>query len=255
MLQKQAVLWAYPLVMLVVQILPPTALAVAGAGLLTGAVLLPRYRVSLALFGSTAVGHFLWIAFGALLHGLGVTGTAAVILGRFGLLGYLACFLLWERVAPRGICYLRLGTVKAEIRFPFIWRGKKEPVWRFVLIFCAICGAVIVLLAVRGNITGKAFLLGLLFTVVNATLEELLWRGLILPRIVVCMGEKQALLITALAFGLYHISLGFPLWACFVFAIGGFYMGGSTIVSKGLLASWVMHSMVNMIFVCAGILF
>ncbi|MDR1536537.1 MAG: hypothetical protein LBU32_00790 [Clostridiales bacterium] len=49
--------------------------------------------------------------------------------------------------------------------------------------------------------------------------------------------------MSALAFGLYHYSLQFPLWACLIFAIGGFYIGGSAIKSRGLLSPAVVHIM------------
>lgn len=254
-IKKQYLLWIYPLVMLIAQIFPTTAVVVGGLLFLIGAVFMPKLRKSLILFGATFFGYFLWISFAALLKLFGVTGNIAVIAGRFGLLGYLIIFFVWMKIEPAKQNYIHLGKANTIIHFPFIWKGRKEPVWRFVLVFSVMCAILITVLVFSIKISFEIVILGVVFTMVNATMEELLWRGLILPRTVDMVGEKQAVVITAMAFGLYHVSLGFPMWACAVFAVGGFYMGGSAIVSKGLLSPWIMHIAVNFIFVFAGILF
>lgn len=179
----------------------------------------------------------------------------AVIAGRFGLLGYLIIFFVWNKITPQKENYFGFGNPSAKIRFPLIWRGKSEVMWRFILIFSGICLVPVIALALNKNISYELIVMALIFTLINASLEELLWRGQILPRLIGIAGERQGLIISALTFGLYHISLGFPLWACLVFAIGGFYMGGSAVISKGLLAPWIMHLMVNLIFVFAGLIF
>ncbi len=98
-------------------------------------------------------------------------------------------------------------------------------------------------------------LYGLLFALINSVLEEILWRGFILGRVVDYLGEKQALIVTSFTFGFYHLSLGFSIWICLAFAIGGFYMGGCAIKSKGIGASIIMHIFVNIVFVSLGMIF
>lgn len=262
-------MWIYPLFVLCVQLIPSAVAGIVGL-LLVAAVGVAGTRRNAAgyktanmeqakqlclLCGFSALGHCAWVAFGQLLLQVGVTGIAGVILGRFGLFGYLLAFGVWHRFAPPKQGYLHAGDARAVIKFPAVWRGRQEPIWRFVLVFSVCCLTAAVLLAMRGAVMPQLLLAGAVFTLVNATLEEILWRGLILPRAVDLAGQKQALICTALAFGVYHVSLGFPLWACLVFAVGGFYMGGSAIVSKGLLAPWVMHVVVNFIFVFAGLIF
>jgi membrane protease YdiL (CAAX protease family) len=65
----------------------------------------------------------------------------------------------------------------------------------------------------------------------------------------------MALIVSSLAFGLYHYSLNFPLFICFAFAIGGFFIGGTAIKSKGLLSPILMHITVNLAFISIGIIF
>jgi membrane protease YdiL (CAAX protease family) len=117
-----------------------------------------------------------------------------------------------------------------------------------------LCLAVTVWFCFSGGANG-VMLYGFLFAVINAFIEEVLWRGFILGRTADFIGEKQALVITSLAFGFYHLSLGFSIWVCLAFAIGGFYMGGCAIKSKGLAAPIIMHLFVNMVFVSCGMIF
>lgn len=252
---QKYLLWIFPLIMLVTQIIPlPLTLALGIALCLLG-LGVTKIRAALLLMGFAAIGHFVCMTLISLVAQWQGGGYFAVIIGRFSLVGYLAAFGLWMAISPPKHNYLKLGSSKAKIYFPLVWKGREEPMWRFILIFSGFCTAAILVLAFNVKILPQVIIAGVIFALVNSALEELLWRGLILPRAVDITDEKQGLVIAALAFGLYHISLGFPLWACAVFAVGGFYMGGSTVISKGLLPPFIMHVMVNMIFVFAGLIF
>ena len=176
------------------------------------------------------------------------------IVGRFSLVAYIILFFAWERFRPSRSRFLRLGDGRKTLRFPLIWWGMREYVWRFTLIFCALWLIVTAVFWSNG-ILSDFFLYGFLFAVVNAILEEILWRGLVLGRAIDWVGEKQGLLFSSLAFGFYHLSLGFSIWACLIFAVGGFYLGGVAIRSGGLFAPVVMHFFVNIAFVSFGLIF
>ncbi len=181
-------------------------------------------------------------------------GPQLKIWGRAGLMGYIILFALWQIVQPCGNRYIQAGNLKERIRFPLIWRGFREYIWRFVLVFCVLCAAVTVFTYLQTNRT-QLILYGLLFAVINSFLEEVLWRGFILARTVDSLGKKQALIVTSLAFGFYHLSLDFSILSCLAFSVGGFYMGGTAIQSKGIFASISMHLAVNMFFVSLGLIF
>lgn len=249
------ILWTYPLMMLLIQLAPPLIVLLCGVLVCLSAIFFQKLRDIFLIFGITAIGHTVWMFFTGILTLSGVSEHMVIIIGRFGLLGYITAFGIWAKMSPVQESLLRLGSGKAIIRFPFIWKGKPEPIWRFVLIFFIICAVPISILPFYKSISANVLWDGLLFTLINAVLEEILWRGLILPRVTSLAGEKRGLLITSLVFGLYHISLGFPIWACLIFAIGGFYMGGSAIISKGLAAPFMIHITVNIIFVLAGVIF
>lgn len=246
------ILWAYPLIVIAAQLLPwEYSLAIGITFVVAGFT--KSFR-ALLLFGFTTLGHLIWFFISQQLATSISNRLLLIILGRFGLLGYIILFVLWERFQPCENRLLQLGNMKEQLKFPLIWRGFDEYVWRFILIFCTLCLAAIVFFCLENNrISIVPY--GLLFATINSILEEILWRGFILGRTADFLEEKRALILTSLAFGVYHLSLGFSIWVCLAFAIGGFYMGGCVIKSKGLGASIIMHLFVNMVFVSCDIIF
>ena len=252
--KKNLTIWMLPILFLVIQCLPEyVGLGIALALLLLTIFLKCLRKASLFLLLSVC-SYFAWFFISPLILSALDNPMLESTLERFALVGYIIIFAIWNHFSKMEVSYLFIGSSKETIRFPLIWQGRKEPIWRFILIFCCICLAPFFIGVVVNKPTAAILGFGFLFSIVNALLEEIIWRGFILSRAVSLVGEKQALLITALTFGLYHISLGFPIWACLIFSIGGLYMGGTAIMSKGLFAPFIMHVFVNMIFVVFGMI-
>ncbi|WP_309146619.1 CPBP family intramembrane glutamic endopeptidase [Aneurinibacillus soli] len=93
-----------------------------------------------------------------------------------------------------------------------------------------------------------------MFSITNATLEEFLWRGILLSRFSEQLGEKWAVIITSLGFGLQHYSLGFPWTTCITFSIGGFFYGGITVKSRSIIPALIWHVAFNFLMVFSGLI-
>jgi hypothetical protein len=89
-------------------------------------------------------------------------------------------------------------------------------------------------------------LCGAAFSVVNALLEEILFRGLLFDALKASYGVAFALFLQAGAFGVFHFQ-GFPSGAIGVAlaAIFGLMQGMLRIYSGGLFACWVSHALVD----------
>lgn len=180
----------------------------------------------------------------------------AVGLSRLSLTAFIlpmAIFSCVQKSRPR---YIAVGKWSNPIYFPWIMRGiYKEPIWRFILIFTAVTGAVFAFIIDWGQ-PGLIPLAGyaLLFASINAVLEELLWRGYILSRLTEDFGEIQGLVIAGAAFGFYHFHLGFPWIICLLFSFFGMMMSGVAIRSQGLVPVITMHFVMNMWFVLSGMI-
>ena len=98
---------------------------------------------------------------------------------------------------------------------------------------------------------------GLLFAVLNSTVEEIAFRGIIFSALLhAAVPTGLALLLQALAFGAIHIN-GFPRgWVGVSLAtIYGVLMGALRIRSKGLFAPWVGHIFTDLVIAGIVVLF
>ncbi|MDQ6423650.1 type II CAAX endopeptidase family protein [Paenibacillus sp. LHD-117] len=180
-----------------------------------------------------------------------------VILSRLSLFGFILPFFILNYIKKPEISFLSIGSFRNTIYFPFIWRGVfKDPIWRFLIIFSSM---IVVSFGFIIDFKQQDIVLllvyALVFSIVNSILEEILWRGYILSRIVSDLGEKFGLVVTSIGFGFYHYSLGIPWILCVAFSIFGMIMGGVAIRSRGLLPVIIMHFLMNIMFVFIGMIF
>ncbi|ALC84321.1 abortive infection protein [Bacillus gobiensis] len=144
------------------------------------------------------------------------------------------------------------------ICFPFIWSGfHQTKVKSFLLIALTINFFIFLpFIILNGwSFIQEVWLLTIIFTITNAVLEELVWRGALLSRFSEQLGERWAVVITSLGFGLQHYSLGFPWSVCIGFTLGGLFYGGITIKSGSIFPSLIWHMVLNVLMVFSGFIF
>lgn len=177
-----------------------------------------------------------------------------VILDRLALIIYILPFMLLWFITKHRPKYLTLGSFKNKIQSPFIWYGFTESISR------AIISVILVNLIIYSfffdiNILEKYIYLGVLFSLINAVLEEVFWRGLLLSYFSNIFGEKYAILIVSCAFGMYHLSLNINTLLCFIFIIFGILLGGITVKAQGILPAILLHFIMNIFMVLYGVIF
>ncbi|MFC0190050.1 lysostaphin resistance A-like protein [Fictibacillus aquaticus] len=144
-----------------------------------------------------------------------------------------------------------------KIVAPFIWFGPHLIRVRWFLLIALTINIVsfVPFIGMRGwDFVQGVLLLAAVFSLVNGVLEELIWRGAILSRFLEQFGEKWAVLLTSLGFGLQHYSLGFSWIVCAAFAAGGFFYGAITIKSKSILPAIIWHVTLNILMVFSGLI-
>lgn len=115
----------------------------------------------------------------------------------------------------------------------------------------------------QGMLGARAALLGLAITTLLALAEELVFRGLALRYLRALFGDRNAVILSALSFGIYHLvqSDDWAMGAAFRFlmpTLGGLVFGWAAVKSKGLAlplglhlgGNWVQASVAS--FVPAG---
>jgi uncharacterized protein len=144
-----------------------------------------------------------------------------------------------------------------KIYFPFIWKGFhsiKVSYFLFIAILINIIVFLPFLIYKDTRYLGNIALFTLSFSIANGILEELIWRGLLLQRFRESTSDGYALLITSLAFGLNHISIGMPWFPSLLFSMGGIFFAGVVLRSNSIYPSILWHSIINVGMVLSGLI-
>ncbi|MFJ7858903.1 lysostaphin resistance A-like protein [Peribacillus sp. NPDC097206] len=155
------------------------------------------------------------------------------------------------------IAYLKKPQWNELIYFPFIWSGFHRTSVKFFLFIALIVNTIVFTPFIIQNgwfAIKEMWLLTIIFSITNAVLEELIWRGNLLNRFSELLGEKWAVVLTSLGFGLQHYSLGIPWVTCIAFSIGGMFYGGITIKGRSVIPSILWHFIFNILMVLSGFL-
>lgn len=180
-----------------------------------------------------------------------------VLLHRLALVCILIPLLVFSFFSKSPfITYWRKPRWKELVYFPFIWTGFHKTSVKSVLLIALTSSIVAFMpLAIRNgwSFLQEIWLLAIIFSLTNAVLEEVIWRGALLSRFSEQLGEKWAVVVTSLGFGLQHYSLGFPWIICIAFSIGGMFYGGITIKSKSIIPSIIWHIILNILMVLSGL--
>jgi membrane protease YdiL (CAAX protease family) len=157
----------------------------------------------------------------------------------------------WSLLRNRMKFFLAVGNLNAAAE-PVRWLGMERPLrWsRFGLILsvCITLGT-LAFLILFSQPTGSHFLdiipllpVVILAAVMNAFSEEVLFRAVLLGPLAVVVGKSQALLLTAVLFGLWHF-YGVPYGVIGVIMSGilGWLLGKSMIETRGMFWAWFIH--------------
>lgn len=202
-------------------------------------------------------GFYGYVSFRTFLR-LHVEDVAAAILIERGTLVILIAALVLTAKLTKTSFSMQLQKPKWDNRiyFPFITHGFHSIPIRLFFLFSVI-GSVIgfsfnVFLFGEWDGMKEIVLFALAFSIVNATLEEMLWRGTLFPILAGQVSWMYALVVTSLAFGLHHIALGIPFWAALGFSIGGFFFAIVKWRSESLFPPILWHFIINLLMVFSG---
>ncbi|WP_376869767.1 CPBP family intramembrane glutamic endopeptidase [Bhargavaea changchunensis] len=95
-------------------------------------------------------------------------------------------------------------------------------------------------------------LFAILFSIINASLEEMIWRGIMLTNLMEHISVINALIITSIGFGLLHVIVGIPFIVSLLFSFGGLFYGMVVIKSNSIFPAIALHFVVNMGMVLSG---
>jgi uncharacterized protein len=186
------------------------------------------------------------------------TAEMDIFLDRFSLVFILIPLFIYSLyIKGPFITYLKSPELNEIIIFPFIWSGFHRVRIKVFLVIALLTNIAVMLpfmIMYGWNAIMEVLWFAIIFSFTNAILEELIWRGVLLSRFTEQLGEKWAVMITSLGFGLQHYSLGFPWPVCIGFAFGGFFYAVVTIKSNSILPAIIWHIVLNFLMVFSGLI-
>lgn len=120
---------------------------------------------------------------------------------------------------------------------------------RFVLIFglIAVLFLGITLQFQKDGLHWLPFLLILLFALVNAIFDEILWRGILLPKLIRHTNQPIGIVITSIAFGINTTMFGFSAMICMIYIFLGFMLAFLTVKAQSVFPAMIAHTYVTTI--------
>ncbi|MFB1050392.1 lysostaphin resistance A-like protein [Paraliobacillus sp. JSM ZJ581] len=102
----------------------------------------------------------------------------------------------------------------------------------------------------------KSFVVyGLFFSIINAFLEEFLWRGIMLSSLKINVSTSFAVITTSIGFGLIHISIGIPMIMSLLFSLGGIFYAFLVLKTNSIYPAVLFHFIINLGMVFNGWIF
>ncbi|MGM0852478.1 MAG: CPBP family intramembrane glutamic endopeptidase [Bacillota bacterium] len=98
----------------------------------------------------------------------------------------------------------------------------------------------------------SVFLFAIGFAILNAILEELIWRGIILSSLIRNVSTLYAVVVTSIGFGILHISIGIPVLISLLFSFGGLFYAMVVLKTDSIYPSIVFHMVINVGMVLNG---
>ena len=92
----------------------------------------------------------------------------------------------------------------------------------------------------------------LIFSLINAVFEEVIWRGYMLSALVKFTSAGYAVFITSIGFGLLHLAIGFSLALSLLISAAGVIYAVITLKTNSIYPSMVFHFVVNIGMVYSG---
>ena len=94
----------------------------------------------------------------------------------------------------------------------------------------------------------------LLFSLINAVFEEVIWRGLLLSVLKEHTSIGYAVIITSVGFGLFHLSIGFSIYLSLLISVAGLIYALITLKTNSIYPSIVFHIVINIGMVYSGLI-
>lgn len=210
-----------------------------------------RFIISLLL--SFLIGFAVFMIANGFVETMVVPQELKIILNRL-FLGFILTGIVFNHLLfkKKLVWYNRKPDWTNPIRLPF----HQVNVFWFWLIGIAVNGIVYSFFIARQDLESIQSLLVfcLIFSLINAVFEEVIWRGIMLSALEECVSTSYAVAVTSIGFGLLHLAIGFPIFLSLLIALAGVIYAVITLKTNSIYPSIVFHFVINIGMVYSGLI-
>lgn len=209
-----------------------------------------KYRSSVSLFMFFLLGTLVYQLGSSYINEWNISIEMKIIINRSLLMFIMIGTVISLMLSKQKIFFFALlPDWQRRIKMPF--HTIKLPY--FLLIGLMVSSTILIPLYSQEIRDIKTILLfGMVFAIINATLEEVIWRGIMLSSLKRNVSTFYAVVITSIGFGLLHISIGIPVIISLLFSFGGLFYAIVVLKAKSIYPSIVFHIVINLGMVLNG---
>ncbi|UFT99445.1 CPBP family intramembrane metalloprotease [Radiobacillus kanasensis] len=143
---------------------------------------------------------------------------------------------------------------KPDWKNPIVLPFHKVNMFWFWMIGIVVNGMVYLFFIVQQDIEyiQSLLLFCLLFSLINAVFEEVIWRGIMLSALKEYTSTGHAVFVTSVGFGLLHLTIGFSIALSLLISLAGVIYALITLKTNSIYPSIVFHIVVNIGMVYSG---
>ncbi|WP_377890220.1 CPBP family intramembrane glutamic endopeptidase [Alkalihalobacillus sp. R86527] len=210
-----------------------------------------KYRTTVSLFLFFLLGLMMFQIGSNYINAWGLSVEMNILINRsfliFIILGTVVSLILSKQ--KRSV-FASFPNWSKKVTLPF----HTIPLPYFLLIGLVGSSTILIPLFVQQEMSyiKSMFLFGILFAIINATLEEVIWRGFLLSGLKSNVSTRYAVLITSIGFGLLHLSIGIPMLLSLLFSFGGLFYAIVVLKTNSIYPAIFFHIIINLGMVFNG---
>ncbi|WP_349654981.1 CPBP family intramembrane glutamic endopeptidase [Metabacillus hrfriensis] len=210
-----------------------------------------KYRSSVSLFIFFLLGTLMFQIGSSYINEWNISVEMKTIINRSLLMLIMVGTVISLMLSKQKIFYFGLlPDWQRRITMPF--HTIKLPY--FLLIGLMVSSTILIPLFIHQEMSylKSILLFGILFAILNATLEEVIWRGIMLSSLKRNVSTFYAVVITSIGFGLLHLAIGIPVIISLLFSFGGLFYAIVVLKTNSIYPSIVFHIVINLGMVFNG---
>jgi uncharacterized protein len=210
-----------------------------------------KTRFMNALFIAFLMSFILFQLLNTWIADTGIQDDWRIILNRLSLILIVTALYITHLLYKQPVSFFQQKpNWSGHLKLP----GHAVPIFHFWFIGIIVNVAIYVPLIVRqGTETITSLLLfAFLFSLINAVLEEMIWRGPLFSSLMRHTSLPYALIVTSMGFGLLHLAIGIPLTISLLFSAAGLFYGYIVYKTNSIYPAILFHFVLNIGMVLSG---